>query len=182
MADVFQAAPMKFGGGFKSDTGMLTSTGGISGILMQSINITYQRPVTKIFELGNYSAPAVPAGAPAGTAPVGEGTKVYYVEGRPQGSMTVARVLGFSASINAFYIQFGSVCKAGANTLTLTLNNLECLSTVTTGPGAVVNSKPVTLAMSFCVLTSVGVSVTVQNFVVNENCSMEFANMTYTGS
>jgi hypothetical protein len=94
----------------------------------------------------------------------------------------VARVLGFSASINAFYVQFGSVCKAGANTLTLTLNNLECLSTVTTGPGAVVNSKPIELAMSFCVLTSVGVSVTVQNFVVNENCSMEFANMTYTGS
>jgi hypothetical protein len=173
MADVFQAAPMKFGGGFKSDTGMLTSTGGISGILMQSINITYQRPVTKIFELGNYSAPV--AGA------VGKGTNVYYVEGRPQGSLTLARILGFAASINAFYVKFGSVCRAGQNNMTLTLSNVECAKAPGDPPSVIASLIPVTLDLSFCVLTSVGISVTVQNFVVNENCSMEFANMVYTG-
>lgn len=174
MADVFQAAPMSFGGGFKSDTGMLTSTGGISGVLMQNINITYQRPVTKIFELGNYSKPA-------GTPPVGKGTNVYYVEGRPQGSLTLARVLGFAASINAFYVKFGSVCRAGQNNMSLTLSNVEC-EKKPGDPASVITSKiPVKLDLSFCVLTSVGISVTVQNFVVNENCSMEFANMVYTG-
>lgn len=179
MADVFQAAPMNFGGGFKSDTGMLTSTGGISGVLMQNINITYQRPVTKIFELGNYSAPA--AGA-AGAPPIpGKGTNVYYVEGRPQGSLTLARILGFAASINAFYVKFGSVCRAGQNNMSLTLSNVECQKKPG-DPATIISSlKPVKLDLSFCVLTSVGISVTVQNFVVNENCSMEFANMVYTG-
>ena len=164
MADVFQAAPMNFGGGFKSDTGMLTTASGLSGVLMQNINITYQRPVTKIFELGNYSAPV-------GTPPVGKGTNVYYVEGRPQGSLTLARILGFAASINAFYVKYGSACRAGGNTMTLALNSSECV-----GPGVQVK-----LAMSFCVLTSVGVSVNAQQLVINENCGMEFANMVYTG-
>lgn len=178
MADVFQTTPMEFGGGFKSDKGMLESSDGLSGVLMQNINITYTRPVTKIFELGNYSAPVVGAG---GVTTPGKGTNVYYVEGRPQGSLTLARVLGFAASINAFYVKFGSVCRAGQNNMTLTLSNVECAK-APGDPDTVLPSKtPVTLDLSFCVLTSVGISVTVQNFVVNENCSMEFANMVYTG-
>jgi hypothetical protein len=178
MADVFQAAPMSFGGGFKSDTGMLTTASGLSGVLMQNINITYTRPVTKIFELGNYSAPTP---GPGGTTIPGKGTNVYYVEGRPQGSLTLARVLGFAASINAFYVKFGSVCRAGQNNMTLTLSNVECAKAPGDPPSVIPSKIPVTLDLSFCVLTSVGISVTVQNFVVNENCSMEFANMVYTG-
>jgi hypothetical protein len=85
--------------------------------------------------------------------------------------LTLARILGFAASINAFYIKYGSACKAGGNTMTLALNSAECV-----GPGVQVK-----LAMSFCVLTSVGVSVNAQQLVINENCGMEFANMVYTG-
>lgn len=162
MADVFQTTPMEFGGGFKSDKGMLESSDGLSGVLMQNINITYTRPVTKIFELGNVSATT--------------GTKVYYVEGRPQGSLTLGRILGFGATIAAFYKKYGSVCRARTNTLRLSLNSIECKDP------AIANSGPVALKMTFCVLTSVGVAVTVQNFVVSENCAMEFANMTYTGA
>jgi hypothetical protein len=166
MADVFQSAPMSYGGGFRSDLGMLETTDGISGILMQNIQVTYQRPITKIYELGNKNTARPPLLAAAGT-----GTNVYYVEGRPQGSLTLARILGFAASINAFYVKYGSACEAGANTMTLALNSSECV-----GPGVQVK-----LAMSFCVLTSVGVSVNAQQLVINENCGMEFANMVYTG-
>jgi hypothetical protein len=157
---------------------MLTTASGLSGVLMQNINITYQRPVTKIFELGNYSAPVAGAG---GVPTPGKGTNVYYVEGRPQGSLTLARILGFGASINAFYVTYGSVCRAGQNTMTLTLSNVECAKAPGDPPSVIPSKIPVTLDLSFCVLTSVGISVTVQNFVVNENCSMEFANMVYTG-
>jgi hypothetical protein len=157
MADVFQGTPMRYGGGFKSDKGMLETLDGISGILMQNIQVTYQRPITKIYELGNSGGPV--------------GTNVYYVEGRPQGSLTLARILGFAAAINAFYVQYGSACKAGANTMRLNLNSAECV-----GPG-----NPIKLIMSYCVLTSVGVSVNAQQLVINENCGMEFANMEYIG-
>lgn len=166
MADVFQGTPMSYGGGFRSDLGMLETVDGISGILMQNIQVTYQRPITKIYELGN--AAAAPFG---GVGPPASGaTNVYYVEGRPQGSLTLARILGFAASINAFYVQYGSACKAGGNTMTLALNSAQCTGGV-----------QVKLAMSYCVLTSVGVSVNAQQLVINENCGMEFANMVYTG-
>lgn len=166
MADVFQSAPMSYGGGFRSDLGMLETTDGLTGILMQNIQVTYQRPITKIYELGNAGGPRPPLLAAAT-----KGTNVYYVEGRPQGSLTLARILGFAASINAFYVKYGSACNAGKNTMTLALNSAECV-----GPGVKVK-----LAMSFCVLTSVGVSVNAQQLVINENCAMEFANMVYTG-
>ena len=165
MADVFQSAPMSYGGGFRSDLGMLETTDGISGILMQNIQVTYQRPITKIYELGNAGGPRPPLLAAAGT-----GTNVYYVEGRPQGSLTLARILGFAASINAFYVKYGSACKAGENTMTLALNSAQC-----TG------GDQIKLKMSYCVLTSVGVSVNAQQLVINENCGMEFANMEYFG-
>ncbi len=165
MPDVFQSAPMSYGGGFRSDLGMLETTDGISGILMQNIQVTYQRPITKIYELGNAGGPRPPLLAAAGT-----GTNVYYVEGRPQGSLTLARILGFAASINAFYVKYGSACKAGANTMTLALNSSQC-----TG------GDQIKLKMSYCVLTSVGVSVNAQQLVINENCGMEFANMEYFG-
>jgi hypothetical protein len=166
MADVFQSAPMSYGGGFRSDLGMLETTDGITGILMQNIQVTYQRPITKIYELGN-AAPAPPGGV---GPPAEIGTNVYYVEGRPQGSLTLARILGFAASINAFYVKYGSACRAGGNTMTLALNSIQCTGGV-----------QVKLAMSYCVLTSVGVSVNAQQLVINENCGMEFANMVYTG-
>jgi hypothetical protein len=159
MADVFQNAPMSYGGGFKSDLGMLETADGISGILMQNIQVTYQRPITKIYELGNRDL-----------GPTRFGTNVYYVEGRPQGSLTLARILGFAASINAFYVKYGSACNAGDSVMTLALNSAQC-----------VGGAKVSLEMSFCVLTSVGVSVNAQQLVINENCGMEFANMVYTG-
>ena len=163
MADVFQSAPMSYGGGFKSDRGMLETADGISGILMQNIQVTYQRPITKIYELGNA------AGRPPLLA-AGTGINVYYVEGRPQGSLTLARILGFAASINAFYVKYGSACKAGANIMTLALNSVECAG-----------GDQIRLKMSYCVLTSVGISVNAQQLVINENCGMEFANMEYFG-
>lgn len=165
MADVFQGTPMSYGGGFKSDVGMLETADGISGILMQNIQVTYQRPITKIYELGNAGGPRPPLLAAAT-----KGTNVYYVEGRPQGSLTLARILGFAASINAFYVKYGSACNAGKNTMTLALNSSQCTGGV-----------QIKLAMSYCVLTSVGVSVNAQQLVINENCGMEFANMVYTG-
>ena len=75
MADVFQSAPMSYGGGFRSDLGMLETTDGISGILMQNIQVTYQRPITKIYELGNKNTARPPLLAAAGA-----GTNLFMLQ------------------------------------------------------------------------------------------------------
>lgn len=154
MADLFGRKDMVYGGGFVSDTGIIQAGDGITGILMQNIQVQYQRPITKIFELGK----------------AGLNSNVYYVEGRPQGSMTIARVIGFAASIGAFYRKYGSACNAANNNMSLALASAQC-----------VGAAPIALTMRYCVLTSVGFSVQAQQLVINENSSMEFANMSYVG-
>jgi hypothetical protein len=160
MADVFQGEMMKYGGGFRSDMGMFVDTAGVSGKLMQNIQITYQRPITKIFELGK-------SGDPVG---------VYYVEGRPNGNLTLGRIIGFGREMMTFYTKFGAACNAGDNTMSLDLNNTPCPPV----PGAppVVPAR-IQIKLTYCVLTSVGLSVNAQQLVINENCSMEFTNMEY---
>lgn len=160
MADVFQGTPMTYGGGFRSDMGMVTDADGVSGKLMQNIQITYQRPITKIYELGATGTPV----------------SVYYVEGRPNGNLTLGRIIGFGREMLAFYTKFGAACNAGANVMTLALNNTPCPA-VGGAPPVIVGK--VNVKLTYCTLTSVGLSVNAQQLVINENCSMEFANMEY---
>lgn len=155
MADIFGRKDMVYGGGFVSDTGVIQDGGGITGILMQNLQVQYQRPITKIFELGK----------------AGANSNVYYVEGRPQGTLTIARVIGFSATIGAFYTKYGNACNAAQNNMSLNMTSAQCGGT----------GKQIGLTMHACVLTGVGFSIQAQQLVINENSSMEFANMSYTG-
>lgn len=167
MADVFRGEMMKYGGGFRSDMGMLVDTAGVSGKLMQNIQITYQRPITKIFELGKSGDPV----------------SVYYIEGRPNGNLTLGRIIGFGREMMAFYEKFGAACNAGDSTMTLDLNNTPCPPVPGAPPPPPGTPPPlparIQVKLTYCVLTSVGLSVNAQQLVINENCSMEFANMEY---
>lgn len=198
MADIFGKELQSYGGGFRSDLGIIQEGGGLSGVMMQSLQITYQRPITKIYDLGT----------------VGKAVSVYYVEGRPNGTMQVARIVGFGPSMALFYSTYGDACKAKANSLTIRLGSATCGAGGSSGglAGAVTDlagavggavtgavgaigtffgfAPPATAAaplagtksvtMSMCVLTSVGISVQAQQLIVNENSAMEFANMSIT--
>lgn len=197
MPDIFGKQLQAYGGGFRSDLGIIEDAGGLSGLMMQSLQITYQRPITKIYDLGV----------------VGKLVNVYYVEGRPNGTMQVARIVGFGPSMATFYAKYGDACKAGANSLTIRLGSSTCTSgsssggvvgavagfastigdAISDGIGAIFGGPPrvpppapapltglKSVTMSMCVLTSVGLSVQAQQLVVNENSAMEFANMSIT--
>ena len=198
MADIFGKELQSYGGGFRSDLGIIQEGGGLSGVMMQSLQITYQRPITKIYDLGT----------------VGKAVSVYYVEGRPNGTMQVARIVGFGPSMALFYSTYGDACKAKANSLTIRLGSSTCgaggssgglvgavtdlAGTIGGAVGGAVGAigtffgfpPPATAAaplagtksvtMSMCVLTSVGISVQAQQLIVNENSAMEFANMSIT--
>ncbi len=196
MPDIFGKQLQAYGGGFRSDLGIIEDASGLSGLMMQSLQITYQRPITKIYDLGV----------------VGKLVNVYYVEGRPNGTMQVARIVGFGPSMATFYAKYGDACNAGANSLTIRLGSSTCTAgsssggvvgavagfataiggAITDGIGAIFGggaprppaAAPLTglksITMSMCVLTSVGLSVQAQQLVVNENSAMEFANMSIT--
>jgi hypothetical protein len=191
MADIFGKELQSYGGGFRSDLGIIQEAGGLSGVMMQSLQITYQRPITKIYDLGT----------------VGKAVSVYYVEGRPNGTMQVARIVGFGPSMATFYATYGDACNAKKNSLIIRLGSSTCGTGGSSGGvvGALTDlastiagtigtafgfgapaaaAAPLTgiksVELSMCVLTSVGLSVQAQQLIVNENSAMEFANMSIT--
>ncbi len=187
MADIFGKELQSYGGGFRSDLGIIQEAGGLSGVMMQSLQITYQRPITKIYDLGT----------------VGKAVSVYYVEGRPNGTMQVARIVGFGPSMATFYATYGDACNAKKNSLIIRLGSSTCgaggssgglvgalTDLASTVAGAFGFGAPPAAAaplagiksveLSMCVLTSVGLSVQAQQLIVNENSAMEFANMSIT--
>jgi len=161
MADIFGKTEQQYGGGFTSDLGIIQDGTTLSGLMMQSLQITYQRPITKIYDLGVQ----------------GKASFVYYVEGRPNGTMQIGRIVGFGFSMSAFYGKYGNACDAKKNTLSIALGSSVCATSGDPAAiGAIAGNKTVT--MSACVLSSVGMSVQAQQLIVNENSAMEFANMT----
>jgi len=148
-ADIF-GTTINFGGAFRAQRGIIHSlVPGLDGILMQNINVTYNRPVQRIYELGM-------AGKP---------TNFYYIEGRPQGTMTAAHVIGPGKDMVRYYAQFGDVCKASQNTVTLSLTPNMC-------PDSQVPTMEI--KATNCVLIAIGISTTADNLIINENSQLMF--------
>jgi len=153
-ADIF-GTTINFGGAFRAQKGIiLTDVPGLDGILMQNINVTYNRPVQRIYELGI----------------AGEAVNFYYIEGRPQGTMTAAHVIGPGKDMAKYYEQFGNVCKAGENTIALSLTPNMCLP----GQGSQAKIPSMTIYATNCVLIAVGISTTADNLIINENSQLMF--------
>lgn len=151
MADIYGRASDQFGGAFAADAALITfgslSAGGV-GLLVQSASFMYTQQVTRIYEIGsNFS---------------------FYVGGRTQGQASVQRVLGPRPIVASFYTQFGNVCNAGQNQLSVTLAS-SCIGTAAA-------SGVIDLVAMFCVITSIGVSVNAGDMIVNESLSLMFGS------
>lgn len=158
MADVFTRTEVDFGGAMHAQNGIIVPTAnGMSGVLMQNIQLSYQQQVTRIYELGNRGAKS----------------KVYYIGGRSQGTMGAAHVIGPGVSMKLFYDNFGDVCKARDNTCVIDLAPNSC------GQLGPVNNGGGKYTAKYCVLVSIGMSVAAQDFVINENSQLMFSGLEF---
>ncbi len=158
--DIYGRFSNAFGGAFAADSARLTFAGGADslvgagaasaggvGLLTQNLSFSYQQLVSRLYEIGtNYA---------------------FYVSGRTQGSLSIGRVLGPRPVSMAFYQKYGSVCFAATNILTLGM------ATACTSPAT--SNSNYGWKMSFCVITSISVSVNAQDMLVNEQLQMMFA-------
>lgn len=158
MAEIFTRTEVDFGGAMHAQFGIIVASGGLTGVLMQNIQLSYQQAITRLYELGDR----------------GLKSKVYYVGGRAQGSMSIAHVIGPGVSIKAFYDNFGDVCAAKNNTVMIDLTPNVCSIVPLAPPRAKYIAK-------YCVLVSVGMSVAAQDFVVNENSQLMFSGLEFDG-
>lgn len=165
--EIFNRTASQLAGAWSADQGVLALSGGVPSALVQTINAVYAQAITRLYEIGNNgnAVGAVVGGAVA----VAQATNVYYVGGRAQGTMGVARVIGPAAIMAAFYKKFSDVCQAASNMLTFTLNSVNCGTTA-----AVYTAK-------YCVLTQVGLAVAAQDMVVNESSQLTYSGFDYQG-
>ena len=158
MPDIFGRAPLAFGGAFAADSAALTFTGignpqlSNAGTLAQNLQVTYQQPIVRLYELGDLFE--------------------YFVVGRPQGNGVINRVIGPRILLYAFYTTFGDACNAVNNDINI-LATTACNST--TGKSTTGDTMDFTLKS--CVLTTYGLSVAAQDMVFNETLPFMFISL-----
>ena len=174
MAEVFTRTEVDFGGAMHAQNGIIVPNAGLTGVLLQNVQLGYQQAVTRMYELGDR----------------GQKTRVYYIGGRSQGTMGAAHVVGPGVSMLLFYDTFGDVCKARDNTCVLDLSPNVCATPAGAAAAAAAGGAAVAAAaraprakytVKYCVLVSIGVSVSTQDFVVNENSQLMFSGLEFDG-
>jgi hypothetical protein len=155
MADVFKRTELNFGGAFAADKGLITPNKGLTGVMMQNLSLNYSQAVTRIYEIGM-----------AGKTP-----SMYYIGGRSQGQMQAAHVIGPRIAMKAYYDAFSDVCEAATNDINIKLTKVDC--------GSSGGSRSIGYKAKFCVLVSIGVTVSAQDMVINENSQLMFSNLEY---
>ncbi len=158
MADVFARTQLNFGGAFTAETGLI-SGGSLTGVLLQNMTLSYSQNVTRIYEIGA-----------AGQTPF-----VYYVGGRSQGNLSAAHIVGPALAMQAFYQSYSDVCKAGTNNISVNLTRSAC----GTGNNAATTSRTIKYNAKYCVLIQLGMSVSANDLVINENSQLMFSNLEY---
>lgn len=169
MADILNRADVKLGGTFSADgasiifaaggagtnlTGSVDSGG--AGLLTQNAQFNYSQQISRLYEVGsNYT---------------------FFIAGRTQGSLSMARVLGPRKIQTQFYKNYGNVCNAANNNITI-----KMATGCATGSGAGIGTLgAIAFNVNNCVIVSLGMSVGAQDMIINEQFQMMFVALELT--
>jgi hypothetical protein len=176
MPEIFGRVPLEFGGGFAADAanvffgtacfgkidggGQLIKDCNVAdqipfagvGLITQNMNFQYQQPINRIFEVG--------------------GSKSYYVAGRPQGNASLGRIVGPRPITVAFYTLFGNVCQ-GPLTSLMFAGAAGCQAK----PVIDLQQNGFAFMLDGALLQSIGISVTAQDMVINEQLQFMFISL-----
>lgn len=157
MAAVYSRQNTAWQGSFATDNAVLLAGGVLLGIV-QNMQIQFAQQVARIYDVTN--------GGGSGVA-VKNGAAVFYVGGRTNGQVTIARVLGPSGkqkNVGDFYSKFGDIC-----------NPTDLSFSFVAGCGE--KAVTTTYSVQAAVLTNIGITVAAQDMIINENLTMMFANL-----
>jgi len=160
MAGVYAKQDTFHSGSFSSDSAVLEVNGVQLGIV-QNAQIQFAQSIARVYDVGN------------GGASGGGRVPVWYVGGRTQGQATLARILGPSGTgLSVFYKEMGDVCAPKDLTFTFAAGCSGAAGVGPTGRTSYIVQK--------AVMVNVGISVSAQDMLVNENVSLMFANLDVT--
>lgn len=171
MADIYNRAGNQFGGSFASDAAKIVFSSGGSGaagdvvggsggvgLLTQTAQFNYSQQITRLYEIGsNYT---------------------FLVAGRTQGGLSMGRVLGPRKVQTQFYKNYGNVCNAANNNLSVVMET-GCPVDSNGGIGGGLGS--LAFLIKNCVIVSLGISVAAQDMIINEQFQAMFVSLELNG-
>ena len=154
--DIFGRGGQDFGGSIAADAARVVFAapeldGGGVGMLVQQLQIGYQQQITRAYEIGS--------------------DKTFYIVGRMQGQVTMARIMGPRAVQLGFYTKFGNACLAAENNINFIA---EAGCTSRSGGRVVSSGTAYAFTLKHAVITSMGVNIGAQDMVINEQVQMMF--------
>lgn len=154
--DVFNRAGQDFGGAVAADAARVVFaapdlSGGGVGMLVQQLGLNYQQQVTRVFEVGS--------------------DKTFYIVGRTQGQVSMARILGPRPVQLGFYTKFGNACNAATNNI----NFVADAGCPGNNGGTSFSSGTYAFTIKFAVIIQLGITIQAQDMVINEQVGMMFA-------
>lgn len=179
--DIFGRQDQILMGGLSSDSMFMTfpeivAVGGGLGLLIQNVRMDYRQPIRRIFEIGPGVIPNAfgaegSAAACDGDAPPPECAQraqpTYYIIGRPEGRVQFGRIIGPNVISTCFYRKYGSPC--GPNVISMG-GRAGCSA-------GDPNARRITWTMNGVTLDTLGLDVTGQEMVMQENISAMFAGL-----
>jgi hypothetical protein len=151
MPDIFGRETV-FGDSMSADGTIMTfaAQGLVSaGLLLQDVRVGYRQPITRLYAL--------------------ESNKVYFVGGRPDGTMEATHVIGPAGMQKDFYTAYGNVCNAGGN--------FTISAKAGCGGGAGAVSGTASLTVKTPVITEIRLSVTTENFIIFSGFTATFVGL-----
>jgi len=146
--DVFNRSTT-FGGALSADGTRVLFDEFTAGFLAQQLGLGYQQRVSRIYELA--------------------GDTQYFVVGRPEGQLTMGKVVGPKGASEAFIYKFGDACKAENNTIQLQ-GQAGCGATA----AAVSQFKYTAFNV---ILQNVGMNVRAEDMLIQQQFAMMFVGL-----
>jgi len=154
MANIFRATQTHAGGFRASDMVMQIGVNTFAGHVVQQLSLQYQQQITTLYEIGS--------------------SNVYYVGGRAQGNLTIARVAGPEAVPGVVINEFNDICNPGS--MELTAGNSQCK------PGSqFTNQTTGKYTLTGVLIMSLGISTQAQDVIVNEQMAFQFIDLQMPG-
>jgi len=152
--DVFSRAGNEFGGAVAADAAKVVFAapdldGAGVGMLVQQLSLNYQQQITRVYEIGS--------------------DKTFYIAGRTQGQVSMARIMGPRPIQLGFYTKFGNVCNAAQNNIDF-VAGAGCASE----SGGSFQNSSYAFTIKHAVIVNLGITINAQDMVINEAVALMF--------
>lgn len=156
MSDVFSRSGQDFGGAVAADAARIVFSapelaGSGVGMITQQTSLNYQQQITRVYEIGS--------------------DRTFYIAGRTQGQLSMARILGPRPVQLGFYQKFGNVCNAAENNIDF-VADAGCVNT--SGGTSGFSNGVYAFTIKHAVIVNLGITINAQDMVINEAVALMF--------